>query len=87
MTTDPRLARAAARIATPPQPPPPPPTSQLKVTGGYDGADDVVASNPVGKEEGGYKLRFCTVCASNQNRYVHDSYAHYTCLRRCFWDV
>jgi hypothetical protein len=21
-------------------------------------------------DKGGYKLRFCTVCASNQNRYV-----------------
>ena len=81
MATDPRLARATARIATPPQPPPPPPPmSQMKVTGGYDGTDEVAASKLEGKEEGGYKLKFCTVCASNQNRYVLGSSARYARL-------
>lgn len=25
-------------------------------------------TNGAGKEDGGFKLKFCTVCASNQNR-------------------
>lgn len=70
MATDPRLARTISRTATPPQPPPPPPpASQQKSASGYDGADDG-AVDSVSKEDGGFKLKFCTVCASNQNRYV-----------------
>ena len=73
MATDPRLARVTPRVATPPQPPPPPPPlSQQKSVTGYDGTDDGVVFDPVSKEDGGFKLKFCTVCASNQNRYVVD---------------
>lgn len=71
MATDPRLARAPVQAATPPQPPPPPPppaaTPQEKPVGGLDGAEDGV-TNGVPGDNGGYKLKFCTVCASNQNR-------------------
>ena len=75
MATDPRLARGPARIATPPQPPPPPPPpealTQQRPSVGLDGADDG-STNGIRPEEGGFKLRFCTVCASNQNRCVDD---------------
>ncbi|MCJ1464581.1 RNA polymerase II subunit A C-terminal domain phosphatase [Pseudocyphellaria aurata] len=68
MATDPRLARTIPRTETPPQPPPPPPPlSQQKSVMGYDGASDR-AIDPGSKEEGGFRLKFCTVCASNQNR-------------------
>lgn len=71
MATDPRLVRAIPRTTTPPQPPPPPPPlSQQKAATGYDGADDGVVGDTVSREDGGFKLKFCTVCASNQNRYV-----------------
>lgn len=71
MATDPRLARVVPRSATPSQPPPPPPPlSQQKSATGYDGADDGVVADPASKADGGFKLKFCTVCASNQNRYV-----------------
>lgn len=71
MASDPRLARATPRTATPPQPPPPPPPlTQQKSATGYDGTDDGVVFEPATKEDGGFKLKFCTVCASNQNRYV-----------------
>lgn len=69
MASDPRLARATPRTATPPQPPPPPPPiTQQKSATGYDGTDDGVVFEPASKEDGGFKLKFCTVCASNQNR-------------------
>lgn len=64
MATDPRLVRTIPRVATPPQPPPPPPPLSQ-----HDGTDDGVV-DPARKEDGGFKLKFCTVCASNQNRYV-----------------
>jgi len=71
MATDPRLARVPVRTATPPQPPPPPPPPtgipQQRPVGGLDGAEDG-ATNGSPSNEGGYKLKFCTVCASNQNR-------------------
>lgn len=70
MATDPRLARTIARTETPPQPPPPPPPlSQQKSVMSYDATDDM-ATDSGSKEDGGFKLKFCTVCASNQNRYV-----------------
>ena len=73
MATDPRLARAPARIITPAQPPPPPPPpealAQQKPLGGLDGSDEG-NTNGVRQDDGSYKLKFCTVCASNQNRYV-----------------
>jgi RNA polymerase II subunit A C-terminal domain phosphatase SSU72 len=76
MAADPRLARAVdpRRTATPPQPPPPPPPTQLeqKPLGSYDGVDDGNPGNEPRKEEENFKLKFCTVCASNNNRYVDD---------------
>ncbi|KAL8713408.1 MAG: hypothetical protein Q9220_002607 [cf. Caloplaca sp. 1 TL-2023] len=75
MATDPRLSRDPRRISTPPHPPPPPPPpssiSQRQSISTHDGALDgpspsiLQASSP---ENSGFKLRFCTVCASNQNR-------------------
>ncbi|KAL8920553.1 MAG: hypothetical protein Q9208_006175 [Pyrenodesmia sp. 3 TL-2023] len=73
MATDPRLARDPRRINTPAQPPPPPPPfaaiPQQKQLGGYDGGPDGDFSQQQRpRDEGGFKLKFCTVCASNQNR-------------------
>ena len=68
MAADPRLARAASRTATPPQPPPPPPPVERmhdsRPSPGPNTAEDDTRPN----EDGGFKLKFCTVCASNQNR-------------------
>ena len=71
MATDPRLAKSVdpRRTATPQQPPPPPPPQQINsipkphTNGNLDG------TNGAQQDDGGYRLRFCTVCASNQNRY------------------
>lgn len=36
-----------------------------------DGANDApAAANPLSVPDDKFKLKFCTVCASNQNRYV-----------------
>ena len=44
---------------------------ELVVLGGMDGAQDgLVQSDGVREDEGGFKLKFCTVCARNQNRSV-----------------
>ena len=73
MATDPRLARAVdpRRTPTPLQPPPPPPPTLVEKgqLGGLDGTGDSEEMNSSFKDGGGFKLRFCTVCASNQNRY------------------
>jgi RNA polymerase II subunit A C-terminal domain phosphatase SSU72 len=46
-------------------PPPPPPPAEPSM--GMDGANDAHAeSNMVPDDK--FKLKFCTVCASNQNR-------------------
>ncbi|KAL8953959.1 MAG: hypothetical protein Q9222_000246 [Ikaeria aurantiellina] len=75
MTTDPRLSRDPRRISTPPQPPPPPPPPsslpQRQVPSTHDGASDGHNSprpDSSSPQNSGYKLKFCTVCASNQNR-------------------
>jgi RNA polymerase II subunit A C-terminal domain phosphatase SSU72 len=63
---DPRL-RARQQQASPVPPPPPPPPAEPPM--GLDGANDAHAeSNKVPDDT--FKLKFCTVCASNQNRYV-----------------
>lgn len=36
-----------------------------------DVVDEKAQSESTNKEDGGYKLKFCTVCASNQNRSVY----------------
>ena len=76
MAVDPRRARLAPRTATPPQPPPPPPPPPETVPinmGSLDGpADTAVPSSspapPSTDPSSSYKLKFCTVCASNNNR-------------------
>lgn len=73
MASDPRLIRAAPRIATPPLPPPPPPLEAMppeSASVGYDGAENGLGIESARQDEGAFKLKFCTVCASNQNRYV-----------------
>ncbi len=72
MATDPRLARDPRRTNTPQHPPPPPPPldqqSQQNAQNNLDRNDGT--SNPPNqsRDDGGFKLKFCTVCASNQNR-------------------
>ena len=71
MAADPRLVRAASRTATPPQPPPPPPVELMhdsRPPPGPNTAEAGVVGDTRPKEDGGFKLKFCTVCASNQNR-------------------
>jgi len=64
---DPRLrARQQAAAAAPP-PPPPPPAEPASM--GMDGASDAHAEQNMVPDDS-FKLKFCTVCASNQNRYV-----------------
>lgn len=76
MSVDPRLARLQARTTTPNPPPavPSPPqqtTSSLSTPVALDGASDVAAQpsgdSAVSTKES-FKLKFCTVCASNNNR-------------------
>ena len=49
-------------------PPPPPPTERDSM--GMDGSSDAHAEQNMVPDDG-FKLKFCTVCASNQNRYDH----------------
>ena len=69
---DPRLATSDPRTANlqpppPPSPPPPPQTIDEPALENAPGATHN-GGNPAGADSD-YKLRFCTVCASNQNRY------------------
>jgi RNA polymerase II subunit A C-terminal domain phosphatase SSU72 len=69
MSTDPRLRARQQQAAAAPVPPPPPPPPAEPNPMGMDGANDAHAeSNMVADDK--FKLKFCTVCASNQNRYV-----------------
>lgn len=68
MSADPRLrARQQQAAAAPPPPPPPPPAEPQPVAN--DGANDAHAEKNMVPDDQ-FKLKFCTVCASNQNRYV-----------------
>ncbi|CEN61760.1 Putative Protein involved in transcription start site selection [Aspergillus calidoustus] len=58
MAYDPRLAGAGTAAQNAPTPPPPP----------AETAQAPNASSSSGGQSDSYKLRFCTVCASNQNR-------------------
>ncbi|KAL3488965.1 RNA polymerase II subunit A C-terminal domain phosphatase ssu72 [Aspergillus germanicus] len=58
MAYDPRLAGAGTAAQNAPTPPPPP----------AETAQAPNASTSSGGQADSYKLRFCTVCASNQNR-------------------
>ncbi|KAF2151715.1 protein SSU72 [Myriangium duriaei CBS 260.36] len=69
MSEDPRRRRAAQN--PPPPPPPPPPEATPVPVPSQEPATAPVAQPANGAangQEGGYKLRFCTVCASNNNR-------------------
>jgi hypothetical protein len=68
MSADPRLrARQQQEQPTPTAvPPPPPPTERDSM--GMDGSSDAHAEQNMVPDDG-FKLKFCTVCASNQNRY------------------
>ena len=71
MSADPRLARLAPRTDTPPAPPPPPPPPPAAATtlSTLDGTNDTLdITKPAAPESGSFKLKFCTVCASNNNR-------------------
>ncbi|USP76314.1 hypothetical protein yc1106_03588 [Curvularia clavata] len=73
MSADPRLRarqqqqqqQQTAPVAVPPPPPPPPPAESQPA--GVDGAKDAHAEQNVVPDDR-FKLKFCTVCASNQNR-------------------
>ncbi|KAF2649081.1 Ssu72-like protein [Lophiostoma macrostomum CBS 122681] len=69
MSADPRLRsrlQAQQPAAVPPPPPPPPVDPQPM---GLDGASDAVGQPAVDVvSDDKFKLKFCTVCASNQNR-------------------
>ncbi|EYE97976.1 RNA polymerase II subunit A C-terminal domain phosphatase [Aspergillus ruber CBS 135680] len=65
MAHDPRLAHTGT--ATPPPPPPPPPESACAEIANDNGLESQPAEvTPAASDS--YKLKFCTVCASNQNR-------------------
>ncbi|KAL8766157.1 MAG: hypothetical protein Q9209_006997 [Squamulea sp. 1 TL-2023] len=72
MATDPRLVRDPRRTATPQHPPPPPPPLESQSLQSphskLNGVDGTSNSANQSREDGGFKLKFCTVCASNQNR-------------------
>ncbi|KAL9115679.1 MAG: hypothetical protein Q9227_000047 [Pyrenula ochraceoflavens] len=72
MATDPRLARMGSQpvaVAQPPPPPPPPPaTLEPTPIVHMDGALDSSEMNSSSAPESSVKLKFCTVCASNNNR-------------------
>lgn len=71
MSVDPRRKRATPM---PPPPPPPPPaeavpdTSAVELDTTKDDKQDQQKPGEKVADEGGYKLKFCTVCASNNNR-------------------
>lgn len=69
MSADPR------RRVVPPPPPPPPPSEPQPDSSmmGIDGTDErdaqqIATAVEPAKDEESFKLRFCTVCASNNNR-------------------
>ena len=71
MSADPRRRPAPAQSAPPPPPPPPPPAEAQpdSTVQSLDGTSDQGTAQQANAEES-FKLRFCTVCASNNNRYV-----------------
>ncbi|KAF2404366.1 Ssu72-like protein [Trichodelitschia bisporula] len=64
---DPRLARTRA-AAPPPPPPPPPPESVPDTTTQQVQAPSDGSAGAKSNSGDDYKLKFCTVCASNNNR-------------------
>ncbi|KAB8222039.1 RNA polymerase II subunit A C-terminal domain phosphatase ssu72 [Aspergillus novoparasiticus] len=68
MAYDPRLASAGTATPDPPPPPPPPPESAMAAPTETESSDGTAAAPTQEQQSDSYKLRFCTVCASNQNR-------------------
>ncbi|KAF2469051.1 Ssu72-domain-containing protein [Lindgomyces ingoldianus] len=76
MSADPRLARSRPQQHQPtpvPPPPPPPPMGNLLSKPGSEGTPDESEQSPAPGQaqvvpDDMFKLKFCTVCASNQNR-------------------
>ncbi|OCK76606.1 Ssu72-like protein [Lepidopterella palustris CBS 459.81] len=71
MAADPRLAHARQQqqklTATPPPPPPPISAQPDSTKMGLDSTNDERPQSDIVAKDG-FKLKFCTVCASNQNR-------------------
>ncbi|PWY78574.1 Ssu72-like protein [Aspergillus sclerotioniger CBS 115572] len=65
MAYDPRLPSAGTATTPSPPPPPPPPPETMRAPQPQPTASN--EATPIPDSES-YKLRFCTVCASNQNR-------------------
>ncbi|KAF2727543.1 Ssu72-like protein [Polyplosphaeria fusca] len=68
-TADPRLRSRAQQQQPAPvaPPPPPPPPAETTPAMGLDGSGDAPESSGTSSDDS-FKLKFCTVCASNQNR-------------------
>lgn len=60
--------RRRAQAQAPPPPPPPPEAVPDAPTAGLDGASHSEQPASQSQDGGGFKLKFCTVCASNNNR-------------------
>ncbi|RMZ04258.1 hypothetical protein D0862_05373 [Hortaea werneckii] len=60
--------RRRAQAHAPPPPPPPPEAVPDAPTAGLDAASHSEQPASQNQNEGGFKLKFCTVCASNNNR-------------------
>ncbi|OOF96065.1 hypothetical protein ASPCADRAFT_207418 [Aspergillus carbonarius ITEM 5010] len=65
MAYDPRLPSAGTATTPSPPPPPPPPPETMRTQQPQPTASNEATPTP---DSESYKLRFCTVCASNQNR-------------------
>src|SRR5271163_1002811 len=75
MATDPRLMRLSQRTATPPQTPPPPPppsaTSPRPPSTPHPDSSGPASPPPARTSTPSpFTLKFCTVCASNNNRSI-----------------
>ncbi|RAK97799.1 RNA polymerase II subunit A C-terminal domain phosphatase [Aspergillus ibericus CBS 121593] len=65
MAYDPRLPSAGTATTPSPPPPPPPPPETMRTQQPQPAPSNEATPTP---DSESYKLRFCTVCASNQNR-------------------
>lgn len=68
MSADPRLRARAQQQQPMPVPPPPPPPPAEALPMAVDGASDAPSAPKPTVPNDTFKLKFCTVCASNQNR-------------------